>query len=185
MAEASMTMTTCVSMLRGINVGGKNKVGMEALKKLHESLGLGNVRTYVQSGNVVFECAAKEVTKMAERIGRKMKVALGLDITVILRTRAELQKVVDGNPFTDRDPDKLHVTFLAAVPGNVPREKIIGVKDELEGFSVSGRDIYLYCPNGYGRTKLSNNFFERVLETPATTRNWRTVNRLLVMMNGQ
>lgn len=178
-------MTACVSMLRGINVAGKNRAGMDELKKLHESLGLGNVRSYIQSGNVVFECDPKEVTELAERIGREMKRALGLEITVILRTREELQKVVEGNPFTDKDTDRLHVAFLATVPLNVPQDRIDGAKAGPEELFVSGREIYLFCPNGYGRTKLSNNFFERVLKTTATTRNWKTVNRLLEMMKGR
>jgi uncharacterized protein (DUF1697 family) len=104
-------------------------------------------------------------------------------VVVIIRTKDELKRLVEGVPFEGRDDSKFHVTFLSARPGHFPMEEIGAAKDKGEEFSISGKEIYLFCPNGYGRTKLTNTFFERKLKVSATTRNWRTVNALLSMAN--
>ena len=167
--------TRYVALLRGINVGGRTKVGMGDLRRLFTDLGHGNVTTYIQSGNVLFDTtgpAARIATGIEERIAAD----LGLSVTVILRSAAELERVAGANPFVGRVPDdsKLHVTFLARPP-TATVEPPAGVTDEL---AVAGREVYLHCPGGYGRTKLDNAFFERRLGVPATTRAWRTVGKL-------
>lgn len=174
-------MQTFISMLRGINVSGKNRISMAALKSLYESLGLTNVVTYVQSGNVVFDCAQSDAESLASAIAAEIKQQLGLDVPVILRDKSCFQRLIENNPFTHQrheDPTKLHVTFLSGVPVvshlNVPA----GCADE---FMLEDRELYLFCPGGYGETKLSNNFFERKLKLTATTRNWKTVNMLYEM----
>ncbi|MDA4118215.1 MAG: DUF1697 domain-containing protein [Thaumarchaeota archaeon] len=178
---AGSPMSTFVSMLRGINVGGQKQVKMEAVKQLYSSLGLEDVRTYLQSGNVVFESSDKDVLTLARRIEEEIDRSFGFDVPVFLRTKKDLQGVVDNNPFETRDASKLHVTFLLSKPETVHLEELRGTKDTAEDYFVSGREIYLYCPYGYGQAKLSNNFLERKLKVTATTRNWRTVSALLSM----
>lgn len=171
-------MKTYLSMLRGINVSGQKKIPMEALKKLYESLGFKNVRTYIQSGNVVFECPDKNVPALIRTIEKKIRQTYGFEAVVFIRTKDEFKKLIDSTPFSKKDADKLHVTFLSEPPARLPVEELNEGKSAAEEFHISGKEIYLYCPDGYGRSKLSNNFFERKLKVSATTRNWSTVNEL-------
>ena len=177
-------MKAYVALLRGVNVAGHARVSMEELRKCFESLGLESVRTYIQSGNVVFEEKSASVVDLVERLEKGIKAKFGLDVHVIVRTREEMSKVVENIPFRAQEQDKTHVTFLSSEPEDAPTREIEAVKDRLEKFLVSGRDVYLYCPNGYGKSKLSNSFFERKLKVSATTRNWRTVNVLYKMISG-
>ena len=172
-------MTTYVSMLRGINVSGHRRVEMEELKQIYVSLGYRNVRTYLQSGNVVFEGAGASADALAEEIGKSLKQRLGLDVPLLIRTDDELGLVIKNNPFAGRNEERLHVTFLHEVPGVFPLDRINKAVGKGEAFSMAEREVYLFCPNGYGQTKLSNTFFERELKTTATTRNWRTTKSLL------
>ena len=171
-------MTTYISILRGINVGGQKKIKMEELKKLYESLGFKNVRTYIQSGNVIFECLDTNLAKLIHQIEQNIKNSLGFNVIVFIRTKNEIQKLIKNNPFAKKDLSKLYVIFLSDIKTKPPTDEINNTKDKTEEFFISGREIYLFCPNGYGISKLSNNFFERKLNTSATTRNWRTVNKL-------
>src|SRR5579864_3521165 len=109
-------MTIYISMLRGINVSGQKKVRMEELKKLYESLGFERVRTYIQSGNVVFEHPGADVSDLTGRIERAIEGRFGIEVPVILRTRDELRTVIGNLPFTGKDDAKVHVTFLSANP---------------------------------------------------------------------
>lgn len=165
-------------MLRGINVAGQKKVSMEELKKLYESLGFKIVQTYIQSGNVIFQFHDTNVSKLQKIIERKIKQSLGFDVLVLIRTKNEFQILIENTPFLNKDIGKLHITFLSYAPIHVPLEEINKIKDKSEEFSISNREIYLFCPNGYGKSKLSNNFLERKLKVSATTRNWRTVTKL-------
>jgi len=170
-------------MLRGINVGGQKRVGMNALKELYESLGFSNVQTYLQSGNVVFEDGSTNLSLLIIKIEKEIKKSFGFDVLVLLRTKNELQKLVESSPFKKKDESKLHVTFLSDKPSKIPISQLNEARSGEEEFLISGRQIYLFCPNGYGRTKLSNNFFEKKLEVSATTRNWNTVNALLSLLS--
>ncbi|MDA4114026.1 MAG: DUF1697 domain-containing protein [Thaumarchaeota archaeon] len=174
-------MNTYISMLRGINVGGQKKVRMGELKGLYESLGFGKVRTYIQSGNVLFEYRDTDRSSLVRKIERGIDDRFGFEVPVVIRTKDELQRVIANSPFAGKDDTKVHVTFLSAEPTGLTAEEISGAKDEAEEFSISGNEIYLFCPNGYGVTKLSNAFLERKLKVSATTRNWRTVKTLLSM----
>ncbi len=176
-------MNSYVSMLHGINVSGQKKIKMEELKKLYESLGFSDVQTYIQSGNVIFKSPEKDTSKLVSRIQQKMKQIFGFDVSVIIRTKGQLHELIENNPFTNKDTSKLHVTFLSAVPTSVPVDEINKVKDKAEEFFIADRAIYLFCPNGYGRSKLSNTLFEKKLKVSATTRNWETVKALLNMAN--
>jgi len=171
-------MKTYVSMLREINVSGQKTVKMEELKKLYESLGLKDVQAYIQSGNVIFK-SSEAGSILTGRIEKKIREYFGFDVVVLLRTKDELQKLVNNNPFSKKSIDNLYVTFLSGYPALSPLEELNKAKAKSEEFFISGREICLFCPDGYGKTKLSNNFFERKLNVQATTRNWKTVNKLL------
>ena len=177
-------MTTFISMLRGINVSGQKKVGMKVLKELYEAMGFGQVRTYIQSGNVVFEYPDTDRSTLVSKIERGIEGRFGFEVPVVIRTKDELRRLITNSPFVGKEGTKVHVTFLSAEPVKLATEEINVAKDEAEEFCISGREIYLFCPNGYGATKLSNAFLERKLKVSATTRNWRTVNTLLSMAEG-
>lgn len=168
-------MNTYISMLRGINVAGQKKVSMEELKTLCESLGFKSVKTYIQSGNVIFQYPDTNTTKLEGKIEAKIKQHFKFDVSVLIRTRKEFQKVIESNPFHNKDLTKVHVTFVSDTPTRILSDEINKVKDRSEGFSIEGKQIYLFCPNGYGKSKLSNAFFERKSQVTATTRNWKTV----------
>jgi uncharacterized protein (DUF1697 family) len=173
-------MGTYVSMLRGVNVSGQRMVKMAELRSLYESLGFRGVRTYLQSGNVVFQNRA-DATAARTAIEREVKERLGLDVVVIIRTAEELSRVVKGRPFVGKDDGKVYVTFLSAEPSDFPASVVEGARRGSEALELSGREVYLFLPNGYGTTKLTNGFFEKKLKVSATTRNWRTVSALLSM----
>ncbi len=180
-------MITYVSLLRGINVGPHKTVKMEDLVTLYRSLGLENVRTYLRSGNVLFDSDIPEPIILAAMLGEQITRALDFPVNVIIRTRDELQQIIMSNPFLmreNRDTNALHVTFLS----NLPAENLVGevsaIKDEVDGFQILGKEAYLFCPNGYGRTRFSNTFFEKKLGVVATTRNWKTVTALAAMAKG-
>lgn len=154
---------------------------MEQLRGCYGSLEFERVRTYIQSGNVVFDGRGTDNTAMASKIKAGIKKRFGLDVHVIIRTREEMLSIIKNSPFSGLEESKLHVTFLSEKPEDAPWKEIVMVKDKAEKFSVSGREVYLFCPNGYGRSKLSNQFIEKKLGVYATTRNWRTVNALSVL----
>jgi uncharacterized protein (DUF1697 family) len=178
---------TFVAMLRGINLGSHNRVAMPALRELFEALGFDDVSTYVQSGNVVFTAGGKkDDSKLAAGIERRIKKDLGLDVTVVVRTAAELKKVLGANPFLaqGKDPAGLHVTFLAD-KAPAAKAKDLSAEDwSPDEVKVKGREVYLHCPKGYGRSKLQNALIEKRLGTGATTRNWKTVTKLAELASG-
>jgi uncharacterized protein (DUF1697 family) len=166
-------MTSYVALLRGINVGGHRPVRMDDLRALVESLGHEDVSTYLQSGNVVFRSALRDT----DEIARGIASALGGGVKVLMRTAGELASVVAGNPYTS-DVGHLHVTFLADAPEPTLVAALAGDRFAPDAFQLLGREVYVHAPNGYGRSKLDNAFFERALGVSATTRNWRTVTAL-------
>ncbi len=170
---------TYVALLRGINLGARNKVSMQDLRALFDSLGADDVSTYVQSGNVVFK-SSDSAADLVPEIQRRIRRDLGLEVKVLLRTRAQLAKVVSANPFarSKRDPSTLHVTFLDEKPDRVRVRGLDPDRFAPDELHVLGQEVYLHCPNGYGRSKLSNAYFEKQLAVAATTRNWKTVTAL-------
>ena len=181
-------MPSYVAMLRGINVSGSKPVKMEALRTSFEALGFKNVRTYVQSGNVVFEAKERVAAPLGPKIVARIKRDFGFDVPVLVLSADELARVVEENPFVEErgvDLTKLHVTFLAAVPASAGLKKMAGVSSGRDTFRCLGTSIYLLCPDGYGNTKLSNNAFERALGAVATTRNWKTVTALAALAKGE
>jgi uncharacterized protein (DUF1697 family) len=172
-------MTTYISLLRAVNVTGHNKVSMNDLKKIYNSLGLDNVRTYVQSGNVVFDSDIKDASGIAPLIESRLLKFFGSSVPVLIRDKHELGKIIDSNPFTKqkkKDPGRFYVTFLPASPAD--KNKLPPSPLGVDEYIILNKEIYLFCPDGYGKTKLNNNFFEKKLNLPATTRNWNTVNAL-------
>lgn len=179
-------MSAYISMLRGINISGQKKVRMAELQRLYATLGLANVQTYVQSGNVIFDSPEPDTTRLKELIEAQIEAAFGYQVSVFIRDAEDFRRIIDGNPFLNQrneDPDKLHVTFLYRSPSPAAWDALKIPESETDEFARGEEEIYLFCPNGYGRTKLSNSFFERKLGVPATTRNWRTVNALYEMVN--
>jgi uncharacterized protein (DUF1697 family) len=178
-------MTTYVAMLRGINVSGRNTLSMVDLRALITATGGKDVRTYIQSGNAVFT-SRRSPSAVVDSLLAGIEAALGTKVPVLLRTSDELAEIVDANPFISRgeDPKTLHVTFLGAVPLTAAVKVASQKKSDDDEFVVIGRQVYLSCPNGYGRTKLTNTFFEKSLGSEATTRNWATVTELADMSCG-
>lgn len=181
-------MKTYIALLRGINVSGKNKIKMTELKNLFVDLGYHDVLTYIQSGNVIFKSSIKESILIEDTIISAISKRFGYAIKVLILNKDELTVLFNSNPFLAKDPtmdiSKLHVTLLNKEPDFVgmPHIKIIvaAIDDEFEQIENT---IYLYCPNGYGNTKLNNNFFEKKLNTDATTRNWKTITKLVELSN--
>jgi uncharacterized protein (DUF1697 family) len=177
-------MTRYLALLRAVNVG-KAQVSMPELRKLFEALGHEDVRTHLRTGNVIFTAAGRpRPARLAAELEKRVADDLGVPSTILIRTTDELAKVVAGNPFADstRDEAKLHVTFLADKPAADRIARLDPLPAGGEEFSVADRQVYLHCPNGYGRTKLNNANLERRLGVAGTTRTWRVVNALLDMM---
>jgi uncharacterized protein (DUF1697 family) len=168
-----------VALLRGINLGARNKVPMAELRSLMADVGAEDVKTYVQSGNVVFRSAIARA-ELVRRIEEEVRARFRIDVDVVLCTKAELTRVIAGNPFTadEAEPTRLHVTFLAQAPDRGRIAELDGDEFAPDRFHVTRAAVYLHTPGGYGRTKLSNTYFERKLGVRATTRNWRTVTTL-------
>lgn len=179
-------MPTFVSLLRGINVSGKNRIPMADLRALYEQHGHTDVVTYVQSGNVVSRVGTRSAHAVEESLAAAIAADLGLEVAVLVRTPAELGRVLARNPFVAEgaDPTKLHVTFLATEPPRATATALDGAQFEPDRFRVQGREVYVSCPGGYGRTKINNTWFERKLGVSATTRNWNTLSRLVALAGG-
>jgi uncharacterized protein (DUF1697 family) len=179
-------MNTFISMLRGINVSGQKKMRMPELKSLYESLGFAHVRTYVQSGNVIFDSTEEDFVNLAELIETQIVQFFGYAVSVFIRGMDDFQRIIDSNPFLherNEDPASLHVTFLYRAPSESVLSQLVIRTNEADEFILGDKEIYIFCPNGYGRTKFSNNYFERKLNLPATTRNWNSVVALFQIAN--
>jgi uncharacterized protein (DUF1697 family) len=172
-------MPTHIALLRGVNVGG-NPLKMERLRELCAELGFENVRTYVQSGNVVFE-SPRTPGQCLQRLKEKLAGETRLPVAVVLRTASDLRRIIDENPFLKKrgiDSSKLHVTLVDRAPAKSAAQLLSMVDAGDDEFRIAGAEIYIHCPNGYGQTKLSNTRIEKLLSVSATTRNWNTVNKL-------
>ena len=165
-----------VSLLRGINVGGRTMVAMDRLRPIYEAMGLDDVRTHLQSGNVVFRSGRDPGTISAEAEAALMR-DLGLKIRVLGRTHEQLARVLDHDPFPGADPSRLIVHFLSAEPPADTAERLADVAKGGEGVVVHGHELYVHYPDGLGRSNLTGAQIERS-GIVATGRNWRTVTRL-------
>ncbi len=173
-------MTNKIAVLRGINVGGKRRILMADLKLIFRELGCTDVATYIQSGNVIFKSQA-ESQELENRIAKAITETFGFDVPVIVRTSEELSESATRNPFykTDTDINKLHLTFLKEKPSEENREHAETYIYEPDKFIIDRKDVFIFCEGKYHKTKLTNNFFEKKLKVGATTRNWKTVMKLI------
>lgn len=176
-------MNMSIALLRGINVGGRNKLPMKELVILFEAAGCQAVRSYIQSGNVVFDPGASSASSVAVRVADDIEARFGFRSPVVVRYAHELAAVVTANPFlaAGAEAAALHVAFLAHEASPEAVSSLDPDRSPGDQFAVQGREIYLHCPNGLARTKLTNAYFDRQLATISTVRNWRTVSKLLAM----
>ena len=177
-------MQTYIAILRGINVSGKNTIKMDKLNELFVRLNFQNVKTYIQSGNMVFQSKSTDYQAFEKQIQDKIREEFGFEVPVMVIQKSDWDFMATNNPFVNKrqeDITKLHVTFFSKMPEQALFEKIKDGNYAADEFIISDKSIYLFCPNGYGNTKLSNNFFENKLKITATTRNWKTVNELMTM----
>lgn len=174
-------MPTAIALIRGINVGGMNILPMVSLRILCERIGLEDVQTYIQSGNVVFRAGAAEVAAAAERLERVIEADRGFRPSVVVRTRGQWQAAMKASPFAARpriETNKLLVMFLSAKPGAAAAKALAGVKRVNEELALAGRELHMHFPDGVGRSKLSMAAVEKALGVVGTARNWNTVVKL-------
>ena len=164
-------------------MGGKNKLPMKDLAAMFADVGCADVRTYIQSGNVVYRASKTVVARVPELVAAAIKERFGLRVPVVTRTAEELREVSERNPFLKDGADTaaLHVMFLNDEPSAARAATLNPERSPGDAFALRGREIYLHCPNGLARTKLTNEYFDRKLATTSTVRNWNTVLRLLEM----
>jgi len=177
-------MPVLISMLRGVNVGGHNKIKMDVLRALYESLKLEDPRTYVQSGNIIFRSKEKISPALAKKIQNAIEREFGCRPEVILRTAEELRKAIAATPFASRhnlEPGKILVTFLASEPAPQARATLLGMKFHPEELHLKGRELYIYFPDGAGRSKLPWSSIGKLLKTTGTARNWNSVTKMLAI----
>jgi uncharacterized protein (DUF1697 family) len=170
-----------VALLRGINVGGKNSLPMKDLAAMFNDAGCRDIRTYIQSGNVLFGANAKLAARIPELIAKAIADTVKLQVPVLVRSAEELGVVPKKNPFLKEgaDIEALHVAFLADPPDGVRISELDAKRSPGDRFRVQGREIYLHLPNGVARTKLTNQYFDSKLATTSTMRNWKTVLKLI------
>lgn len=176
-------MNTFIALLRGINVSGAKTIKMDDLRLTFQKPGFENISTYIQSGNVVFSTTETATSQLAAKISESIKTDFGFEVPVIVLSAEELQTIIRNNPLNDgtKDTAFLHVTFLSKNPIAFNLSDIEAKKQGNEEINISGKVVYLYCPHGYGKTKLTNTFLESKLKATATTRNWKTCGELLRM----
>src|SRR5258706_899798 len=178
-------MTTFVSLFRGINVGGHQTVRMDELKDLHESLGLKDVVTYIQSGNVVFTSDDADLAHLPRHIEDGFAKKFGFHVKVMVRTSAELRDIIANNPFQDqplKESKWVLVLFLATRPERAALEDLQKTYVGPEELCLIGQELYIYYPNGIGRSKLTGTLIEKKLKTSGTGRNWNTILQLQKMV---
>ena len=177
-------MPIYVALLRGVNLGPHKRMKMEKLRESFTALGLQQVQTYIQSGNVIFKAAKTSPVTLCKKIEDRILADFGFPAPVIVRTHEELGKTIEGNPFLKRrgiDLTRLHVMFLVDAPTQEAQKPLIGLTTAPDESCCVGREIYLYLPNGMGKSSLMNNPVERRWLKASTTRNWNTVNALYEM----
>jgi len=176
----SKAASAYVALLRGINVGGKHSLPMADLAAMFTNAGCTSVRTYIQSGNVVFS-APRGVDRLARLLAEQIEARFGFGVSVVMRTADEFRKVASSNPFlrSGADAETLHVAFLADAPDKRAIAALDPKRSPGDAFQVIGREVYLNLPNGVARTKLTNAYFDSKLATTSTLRNWRTVLKLV------
>lgn len=175
-------MPVIIALLRGVNVGGHNKIKMEELRALCKSLKLRDACTYVQSGNLIFKTDERDLELLAKRLQHAIERKFGFGPDTFLRTAAEMRDVIARNPFAKRrgiEPNRLLVTFLAGEPAPEARQKAAQLETAPEELRMDRREVYIYYPHGMARPKVSWATIERTLQTSGTGRNWNSVQKML------
>jgi uncharacterized protein (DUF1697 family) len=170
-------MGVYITFLRGVNMAGHSKIKMTSLQSLYKKLGYKDAVTYIQSGNVVFSSSENEDI-IAGRIEKGILEEFGHNVPVMIRELKEIENIIQSNPFLgikDFDPSRSAVIFLYSKPDKVQISKMEGINYPPDRYEISGREIFIYCPNGFGRTKLYTNFFEDKMKVTGTARNWKTI----------
>ncbi|WPP51254.1 DUF1697 domain-containing protein [Catalinimonas niigatensis] len=173
-----MKLDCYAAFLKGINVGGHKKIRMQDLKVSLNTLGFQHLSTYIQSGNVAFCTADADIPRLKTQIEDKIMTDFGFEVAVILRKATELHQIIENNPFLKEasdDSSNLYITMLEEKPEKQNLVKLLEFSFPQDLYEVIGKEVYLNCLNGYGNTKLSNDFFEKKLRLKATTRNWKTM----------
>lgn len=177
-------MNRYIAFLRAINVGGYRKIKMQDLREMFENMGFGNVQTYIQSGNVLFDTDESDPTALTHSITKKIESEFGHEVPVMIRTPKHLNKLINKNPFHDKheDPFKLYVTFFLGSPSPEKQQDIRDLSSDIEKFDfVDGDLLSLIDKKTDQKVNFSNNYVEKVIGIPGTGRNWRTVNKMLKM----
>jgi len=176
-----------VALLRGINVSGKNRIPLKGLADVFTSVGCADVQVYIQSGNVVFLATERLAPQVAAHVYEEIATKFGLHVPVVTRTALEFQRAARANPFLQKgaDPATLHVAFLDEMPTASRVSALDPLRSPPDEFIARGREIYLRLPNGAGRTKLTNAYFDSKLAATSTVRNWKTVLKLVEMTRSQ
>jgi uncharacterized protein (DUF1697 family) len=175
-----------VSLLRGINVGGQKKLPMGTLRQIYQDLGFSRIKTYLQSGNVVFESPQTDQGLLTKQIEDAIQQSCGYALQVYIRTKDEILGIAANNPFlSDKNADtsKLHVSFLYRLPTETTWSKVVLPENIPDQCARGETVIYLYYPNGYSKTKIPASYFEKLLAVPLTDRNWNTVSALARMVD--
>jgi uncharacterized protein (DUF1697 family) len=170
-----------IALLRGVNVSGKNIIKMDALKDLFVSIGAQKVKTYIQSGNVVFESNQENMDELNTKIKGELYKIFGFNVPVILRTLDSLEEIIKLNPYNPSqltDHKKVYISFLSSKPAAAAVESLISFENEIDDLELINQEVYILCRKGYGNTVYSNLFIEKKLKVEATTRNWNSVNKI-------
>jgi uncharacterized protein (DUF1697 family) len=172
-----------ISFLRGVNMAGHNSIRMADMFALFIKLGFKDAETFIQSGNVIFtDTGGIPPNVLSVNIEQAIMKEFDYDIPVMIRTNHELSGLFSSNPFlgeTNFDPSKMAVLFLHDEPSEAQIQKVAGIDYPPDKFKIVGREIFVYCPNGFGRTKLYTNFFEKKMGVTGTGRNWKTITKIL------
>jgi uncharacterized protein (DUF1697 family) len=172
-------MRTYIALLRGINVSGQKKIPMAGLRELLTKSGFQNVKTYIQSGNVIFQYSEKNAAVLEEIIRKSIQLQFGFDVPVLVKTQADFQNIFNGCSFFEEKKVQSYFTLLHDVPSKDLMESTSKEMYLNEEFIIKDNCVYFYSSEGYGKAKCNNNFFERKLKISATTRNYKTMVKLL------
>lgn len=172
-------MSSYIVLLRGINVGGQKKIPMADLRKILTDAEFEDVKTYIQSGNVILKSRLKDSQSVSQHVSVAIKNHFGFEVEVLTKTREELQQIFDNCPFHQQQKEKSYFMMLFAEPNPELVSEISQISFPDEGFVIKPDCIYMFSNAGYGKSKLNNNFFERKLKESATARNYNTMVKLL------
>lgn len=179
-------MAQYIALLRGINLGKHHKMLMTDLRSSFEKSGYTEVKSYIQTGNVLFNCEKEEQAVLSKKIQEQIFIDFGFEVPVLVRKAKDMNTLIEDNPFLsfeDAKPEHLHITFLKDRPKSDLLDKIKSFDSFPDQFQIRGKVVFIYCPRPYRETKLGNQFFEKQLKVKASTRTWKTILKLSEMIN--